>query len=140
MDILNDLTDFWTWFRDSFTSVLYSIAPGVEADLSNVFVAGESAGGYLAIQSILLAQPGSQPLAMVVAQYPMLDLEDWQFNRADPSNAPFDLPGLPREVLDNHLSSLKPGTIITERVPPAGGELISVMLQYVNRYSRFHSK
>lgn len=58
---MDDISDFWTWFR----------SPALPARLSrtHILAAGESAGGYLAIQSALLFNPAAG-IRAVAATYP----------------------------------------------------------------------
>lgn len=70
-DILSDISDFWTWVKTSLASEISSISPDTNIDLSNILVAGESAGGYLAIQSALLFPEAG--IKAVISQYGMLD-------------------------------------------------------------------
>ncbi|KAK1836835.1 Alpha/Beta hydrolase protein [Podospora conica] len=60
-DLMDDISDFWTWFR----------SPALPARLSptQVLAAGESAGGYLSIQSALLFNPAAG-IRAVAATYP----------------------------------------------------------------------
>ncbi|THV75269.1 alpha/beta-hydrolase [Aureobasidium pullulans] len=53
-EVLDDINDFWSWVKTSLPSEVAKMAKGVEVDTTNTLVAGESAGGYLAIQSSLL--------------------------------------------------------------------------------------
>lgn len=51
-DILSDLEDFWQWLHTDFLELTkdWSVLP----DISRLACTGQSAGGYLAVQSALL--------------------------------------------------------------------------------------
>lgn len=73
---MDDISDFWTWFR----------SPALPSHLSrtHILAAGESAGGYLAIQSALLFNPAAGIRAVAAtypAQYP--DVAAYNRRRAD---------------------------------------------------------
>lgn len=58
LDILEDLSDFWTWIRGGeMQKEIERFSKGVEADLEKVVAYGESAGGTLAVLSGF-SQPG----------------------------------------------------------------------------------
>ena len=61
---MDDIADFWTWFRSPALTTTFP-----HLSLSNVLAAGESAGGYLAIQSALLFNPAAG-ISAVAATYP----------------------------------------------------------------------
>jgi acetyl esterase/lipase len=49
LDIMDDICHFWKWIRSDLPDYLTKSAPGI--DLSKAIAYGDSAGGYLAIQS-----------------------------------------------------------------------------------------
>lgn len=71
-DILEDLSDFWKWFNaggvDKFLSTASPSTP-IELDHDRVLVAGDSAGGYMALMSGLLHRHAN--MKAILAQYPM---------------------------------------------------------------------
>jgi len=71
LEILEDLDDFWSWVDKGLGGYLESVGRGglVEGGGKNrVLVYGESAGGYLAIQSVLRRKGG---VKAVIAAYPV---------------------------------------------------------------------
>jgi acetyl esterase/lipase len=49
-DMLEDVSDFWTWINQDLQLLLSKFKPGLDADLTRVIVHGGSAGGTLAIR------------------------------------------------------------------------------------------
>ncbi|KAK9323822.1 Alpha/Beta hydrolase protein [Lipomyces orientalis] len=123
-DINADVADFWTWVHRDLPSFLYSLGSGISVDTEKVLVVGESAGGYLAIQSAL-----SQPcISAAIAAYPMIDLKSDFFSKA------FEKPimgsaMLPATVIDEHLADMKPNQIVSSAEPPTRGELAFAIVQ-----------
>ncbi|KAI9816279.1 MAG: hypothetical protein M1827_001881 [Pycnora praestabilis] len=123
LDILSDLSSFWTWLRSDLQPFLTTAVPGVEADLERVATYGESAGGYLAIQSALLCQ--QQPkgfIGAVIATYPCIDLESRFYAEAYEKSV-FGAPMLPPSILQDHIASMKKGQIVTAVDPPGRMQL-----------------
>ena len=124
-DIISDLRSFYTWLHTSLPTHLsaYSLAT---ADLSRVLVTGESSGGYLATQSALLftnysPDSGARFPQAVIAHYPMLDLMDAHYS--EPGEKRFfnqPDPDVPPDYVDRQLAAIRPGTVVTERIPPDG--------------------
>ncbi|KAL9066355.1 MAG: hypothetical protein Q9157_007176 [Trypethelium eluteriae] len=69
-EVLSDMEDLLAWIESDLPILL--AAHNVQIDLSRLLVAGESAGGYLSVQSGL-----SRPdlVKAVIALYPMLDFD-----------------------------------------------------------------
>ncbi|KAF2734743.1 alpha/beta-hydrolase [Polyplosphaeria fusca] len=110
-DMLSDLADFWTWLHTAFPTYLSSQDPSLKPDLSRILVAGESAGGYMAIQSALTLPPNS--LRAVLAQYPMTRRLDFT-----PEDTPMGMPLTDRSPMDAHLAAMKPGDMASSATPP----------------------
>ncbi|KAK5658368.1 hypothetical protein OQA88_2344 [Cercophora sp. LCS_1] len=68
-DLLSDISSFWTWLHTSFPPALLATHPHIIPDLSRIACAGESAGGFLSIQSALLFQDVAK-IKIVMAAYP----------------------------------------------------------------------
>jgi len=124
-DILEDLADFWKWFHagklDAYLSSLgYA---DLELDYNHLLATGDSAGGYMALMSALTQPKGS--IKAVLAQYPMT-------NSLRPRKGPtfFGMPSPGPEVLDQHLATVKPGTVISSAIPPARNSLSYSMGAY----------
>jgi acetyl esterase/lipase len=123
-DILTDLSDFWSWFnKGSVTDYLSSKHANLELDHDKVLVAGDSAGGYMALMSAL-TQP-KDSMKAVLAQYPMT-----KYLRAEPSPTFFGMPAPGPEVADQHISQMVPGTVISSVVPPARSGLSYSLAAY----------
>ncbi|KAM0415800.1 hypothetical protein ACHAPT_013261 [Fusarium lateritium] len=101
-DILDDVAQFWDWTHNSLPSILSDRWPGLLLDLDRIATAGESAGGFLALQSATLF-PAAR-IKLVMAQYCALDIENPAYNPA-PRSPPAD------DYLHAYLKSLKPGSI-----------------------------
>lgn len=43
---MQDMDDFWTWFRNKFVGFVQSKFPNVKPNLGQLMTAGESAGQY----------------------------------------------------------------------------------------------
>lgn len=84
LDILSDLDAFWSWMQNDFPSSLLRGYPSsnIKPDMDNILVAGESAGGYLAAQSMLLHAEVN--IAAVILVYPMVHLRDRFWNESYP--------------------------------------------------------
>jgi acetyl esterase/lipase len=130
-DILSDLNDFWTWFHaGNVTKYLTSqYSSPIDLDYSRILVSGGSAGGYMALMTGLTQPQGT--IKAILAQYPMsghLNIE--------PSETFFGFPSPGPEVIDQHIASIRPGTIVSSATPPARLNLSYPMGAY-NRYLEF---
>jgi acetyl esterase/lipase len=96
-DILEDLEDFWQWFKKDASAVLQKRHPEQSLDFSKVLLTGGSAGGYAATQ-IALSHPDE--VAAVAMTYPMVDIQDRQFTEG-PSH---DEPTVSRIPLEHMMS------------------------------------
>ena len=129
-EILSDLGDFWTWFRlGGLTSYLSSEGLNMNLDFDRVLASGDSAGGYMALMSGLLQPRGT--IKAILAQYPMTDSL-----RREPSEAFIDLPSPPASLVDEHMKTVQPGTVVSSCVPPARMDLSYVLSAY-GRYLEF---
>jgi acetyl esterase/lipase len=58
--LLQDVTDFWSWLRDGkLSEQLQKSLPHIEADMSRIMVYGNSAGGLLALYSAFTQPAGT---------------------------------------------------------------------------------
>ncbi|KAF2855265.1 alpha/beta-hydrolase, partial [Plenodomus tracheiphilus IPT5] len=131
-EILEDIADFWTWFRSSLPAFVASNQPTIQLNFAKVLVSGESAGGWCALQSVL-SEPQSTFKACLV-QYPVTNAfptspDDILFGQAIP----------PREVLDKFLADIVPGTVISSATPPAR-DWVSPMLRAHGRWAEFFGR
>jgi acetyl esterase/lipase len=126
VDILDDMKDLWAWVLRP-GNIAAKLPEGVEVDLENVLVSGESAGGYLAWQSGRLFPDVTKA---VIAHYPMLDLKSEHFTR-DYEKALFEppIPKVPREVLDGYIKTMDKGKVVTSALPPERLGLMVGMVQ-----------
>ncbi|KAF2441433.1 alpha/beta-hydrolase [Karstenula rhodostoma CBS 690.94] len=111
-DILEDLADFWSWFNDKgVDKYLASQSVSVDLDYKHLLVSGDSAGGYMALQSGLTRPEGE--IKAILVQYPMTNdarrsPEDVMMGMQTPSTA----------WLDEKLATLmKPGAIVSSANP-----------------------
>lgn len=114
LDILEDLKDFWTWVRRDLSGYLQSIGSAAEPDLEHILAYGESAGGYLALQTALTVPE----VKAVIAAYPMVDVDSDYYSK-NVGDSPRGAPAVPKEVLEKHISDTPKGAIVTAAYPPA---------------------
>jgi acetyl esterase/lipase len=84
-DQLEDLEDFWQWYRGSFPSVLQREAPGHKIDYKQSLLIGGSAGGYYAAQ---LAMSHPDEISALGLTYPAVDLRDEIWTKGPAEGAP----------------------------------------------------
>jgi acetyl esterase/lipase len=128
-EILEDIASLGTWLTSSLSTYLASKEPSIEPDLSKVLVSGESAGGWLALQSILSLPEDTFTACLL--QYPVLSAfpthpDDIIMGEYIPS----------KEVLEDFLASIAPGTIISAARPPAR-DAVAPMLRAHGRWGEF---
>lgn len=114
-DILDDLTSFYGWLKSSLPAEVSKLSSGVEADLSQILVAGESAGGYLATQSALHFP--EMKFRAIISQYGMIDMENPHFTLAGHKDMA-GTPHLPVGVVDDYLATIKKDAVRTSTLPP----------------------
>ncbi|KAK3352529.1 Alpha/Beta hydrolase protein [Lasiosphaeria hispida] len=68
---LDDVQDFWGWLHASFPKELQAKFPHLAPDLTRIAAVGESAGGFLSIQSALLFNEDAQ-IKAILAAYPAM--------------------------------------------------------------------
>ncbi|KAF2495231.1 alpha/beta-hydrolase [Lophium mytilinum] len=110
-DILDDLADFWTWLQGPFPALLGSKAAGVTADLDHILVSGESAGGWMALQSVYLLPEGT--IKAMHLPYPM--------TQPLPPSGKTELFGVPlpdAAAVDAWLAGMEPGVVMSGANPP----------------------
>lgn len=127
-DILADIADFWKWVREDLQPYLKAISPesAPEVDFDHILTNGESAGGYLAVQSALTQSVGS--IKAVIGIYPQLDVGDDYYNKSF-TKLLFGIPMLPNELVDTHVASTAPGAIVTSATPPSRVDLACAIVQ-----------
>ncbi|KAK9313397.1 Alpha/Beta hydrolase protein [Lipomyces starkeyi] len=123
-DINEDVSDFWVWVRRDLPTFLSSSGSGINVDFEKVLVVGESAGGYLALQSAL-----SQPkISAAIAAYPMIDLKSDFYTKAFVKPI-FGSPMLPTSIIDEHITKCTPNQVVSSAEPPDRGELAFAIVQ-----------
>lgn len=136
-DILEDLADFWAWTQNSLPEFLASASPvPLTVDLTHILITGESAGGYMAIQSALTLPKGF--IKALMLQYP-----NTQRNVPSGRTTIMTMPVPPSEFVDQHLASVKPGTIVSSAEPPERLDLMFAILtharnEFLGKEKRFN--
>ncbi|KAF2489318.1 alpha/beta-hydrolase [Lophium mytilinum] len=128
-DILTDLSDFWAWLQSSLPAYLTSILPALHADFTHLLVSGDSAGGWMALQSAYML-PKDFIKAMFLT-YPI--------TQALPGAGATEKYGLPipdAEWLERYLSNIKPGAVVTSAAPPARMDVCFALIEH-GRMSEF---
>ncbi|KAI4727175.1 alpha/beta-hydrolase [Aureobasidium sp. EXF-10728] len=121
LDIITDLHNFYAWLHTHFTSFLTTSFPQKtpSADLSDILITGESAGGYMAVQSVLLGE--TKGVKAVIAHYPMIDLKDAWYSEPGKKVIWGQSPPSFRDGwLDQQLAAARSAGPITERIPVEG--------------------
>lgn len=95
----------------------------IDVDFDHIVASGESAGGYMAIQSAL-TQPEGVIKALLI-QYPMTIIHD-KVDRKSVLGMPIPGPNLVKD----HIVELKPGAIVSAAIPPARLDLSFAMTTY----------
>lgn len=136
LDIISDLHNFYTWLRTNLASFLTTSFPQQKPipDLSNILITGESAGGYMAVQSILLGE--SKGVKAVIAHYPMIDLKDAWYSEPGEKVICGQTPSFPKGWLDQQLeTAAKSAKPVTERIPKDGEPDFFVATLLEGRYT-----
>ncbi|KAI0134145.1 alpha/beta-hydrolase [Xylariales sp. AK1849] len=104
-DIIEDMRDFWQWVETALPKM-----PGIEVDVNNLAIVGESAGGYLTAQTALLGM--KKHVRVLMIQYPLLDIEGhlkWLEGSPESQKVPVSF-------LDEHIARSIPEHLVT-RIP-----------------------
>lgn len=114
-DALDDIRSFWQWIEQGGAQqVVHKSYPDLHLDVNNLLVGGESAGGYLTVQTALLALT-KLPISILFVQYPAVDLASC-IKPPDPDGD--EMPGAwthpyPYLIVEEYLAALEPGKICT---------------------------
>ncbi|KAH0353346.1 alpha/beta-hydrolase, partial [Aureobasidium melanogenum] len=136
LDILSDLHNFYSWLHGHLGSFVRTSFPEQTStpDLSNILITGESAGGYMAVQSTLLGE--TKGVKAVIAHYPMIDLKDSWYSKPGRKviwgQPP---PSYPDGWLDQQLEIAKSAKPTTERIPKDGEPDLFVASLLEGRYT-----
>ncbi|KAF5680610.1 hypothetical protein FHETE_384 [Fusarium heterosporum] len=123
LDILDDMAAFWAWvYSGGLSRHLAKIGhQKLRCDLSKTLLIGESAGGYLSLQSVLSGY--SRPKA-IITSYPMIDMKAAYFTESY-AKLINGVSNYPNEDVDKFLAATQGKPHITEVNPP--GRLDSAM-------------
>ncbi|KAJ3342151.1 hypothetical protein HDU83_006220 [Entophlyctis luteolus] len=114
LEIVEDMADFWTWVLDgSLQRTIDDQVAGIEVDLAHILAYGDSAGGYLALQSGFLRP---REINAVLSVFPMTSNEG--------KVTPFGNAPTPTRYLDEFLASIKPGAVVSSATPPGEGSAV----------------
>ena len=126
-DILADVSDLWKWVHSDLQSfVLHTAAAAPQIEFAHTLVAGDSAGGWLAVQSALTQPTGS--IKAVICHCPMLDIRDPYYS----TKLEKPLLGMqmqPIEVMDAHVAAMTPGAVVTSATPPSRSDIMCSMVR-----------
>jgi hypothetical protein len=134
LDMLDDLKDFWEWVHKSLPKYVANKWPHLTLDVDRTAVTGESAGGYLALQSAFLFSWAHIKVAM--AQYCAIyqDIPAWNaWNRRSSTEDQVAADALVKE----YISQIKPGAIRLSSPYPAMLELGDAIRQTGRRWEFF---
>ncbi|EME84087.1 uncharacterized protein MYCFIDRAFT_202888 [Pseudocercospora fijiensis CIRAD86] len=122
VDILQDAADFYSWLFDKAPEAL---PQGIDIDLLKILVTGESAGGWLALQAGFLIP---DRVGAIISHYPMVDMRSPHFTQKYEKQL-METPQIDPQILDEYVVKMKPGSIVTSRIPPEGSEFVAIMFQ-----------
>ncbi|KAG7407191.1 hypothetical protein Forpe1208_v012562 [Fusarium oxysporum f. sp. rapae] len=115
-DIIDDMASFWAWVSSGGPSRhLAKIRDQkLQLNLSRTLLVGESAGGYLALQSVLSGYV--RPRA-IIASYPMVDMKAAHFTESYIKSIN-GVSNYPNQDVDRFLAATRGKPHITEADPP----------------------
>jgi acetyl esterase/lipase len=109
-DIIDDQRDFWTWLHSgAFVAGVKSLYPNVTPDLDRIASSGESAGGYLVIQSALLFGELSK-VKVVMPQYGATFTDIDTYNPGWPNEVTPEQHKLLDDYIAEHKGEIRLGT------------------------------
>ncbi|OQV01702.1 hypothetical protein CLAIMM_07007 [Cladophialophora immunda] len=140
VEILADLRDFWAWLGAEFQGYLAGEPAvggeeGVQVDLGRVLTVGESAGGYLSVQSVLLESGPPPGIRAAIAIYPVLDLKARFYTEEYAPKVVLGAPTIPGEVMAEHLRAIEEDAkrgqrrVVSSATPPERLPLCLSMVQ-----------
>lgn len=113
--MLDDIASFWDSIRNHLPRALAMLKPGIHPDLDKIIAYGGSAGGGLAVQSGLTQPPDF--IKAVIAAYPALGMGS-RSRSSDRESSTMGYPTIPPYILENFLTNIKPGEIVTHGNAP----------------------
>jgi len=112
-DIIKDVEDFWVWVHGCLPAEVSKKYPGLTVDLNRTAACGESAGGYLSVQSALIFHDKTN-IKVVMAQYCGMH-PDIPYYNPEPEVAKDEAAAVElaeaNQYLTNYSANIKPGTI-----------------------------
>lgn len=130
-DSVDDIRSFWKWIEQgNAQKLLKERFPGLDLDVNNLLVGGESAGGYMTAQTGLLGLT-KLSIKVLFIQYPCVALARHLETKEDKKGqlfGPFKTP-YPYSIVQEHLASLKPGQICTRAKFGSRMPLVCAMVQ-----------
>ncbi|KAK6068254.1 hypothetical protein SCUP515_09749 [Seiridium cupressi] len=106
-EILDDMHDFWIWVHSKLPAIISDKWPHITVNLGRVACFGESAGGYLTLQSAMLFPEAKIKVAL--PQYAAMYPDVKQYNEALSISA--DEKAHASAGLDKYVSTIQPGAI-----------------------------
>lgn len=129
-DILEDLKDFWAWYDRDLKNVVEALDPSVDLNTEKLLVSGESSGGWTALHSVFMLPSGKA--RALLTQYPML-------KRLPDDERPFPIKERAHLIplLEEHMKSVQPGTVVSQAMPPARSDLCDALAVNYDRWEQY---
>lgn len=132
-DQLEDLEDFWRWYRNTLPSVLKQKTSGHDIDYEHALLIGGSAGGYYASQ---LAMSHPEEISALALSYPAVDLRDELWTQGPAKDAPTVL-RFPAEEIPSKEDALAWVAERRKTVASKGGFELTPFLVALTQHSLF---
>lgn len=113
-DILADVEAFWTWMRDDLPSIAGQESWHSSPNLSRIACVGESAGGWLAVQSSLLFSSKIEIKVVISISAPLGDSGAIKYSIPGPRVIMGARPPPPRQaelIIQKYIRTIRPGAI-----------------------------
>ncbi|KAK8011003.1 alpha/beta-hydrolase [Apiospora arundinis] len=131
-DVLSDVARFWNWLADDLPSVALQEGWDVVPDLARITTYGSSSGGFLAVQSALLAPKTLGIRAVISVSAPFYTGHGSQGLVPMPRMIFGAWPPPPREAekcIREYIRAMKPGVIRSESDPADSWDLLLSIIQ-----------
>ncbi|KAH7019615.1 Alpha/Beta hydrolase protein [Ilyonectria destructans] len=123
LDVLEDLSDIWSFVHGDLQTRLGN---GLKVSYDQILVTGDSAGGWLAVQSAL--SPFTKAQA-VITSCPMIDIKIPFFTTAFERSI-LGFPMMPADKVDNYIANLKGKPVVSSASPPDRLDLALAAIQH----------